>query len=177
MSKVQQQYLVKTVTKKELPAPPSDDSWHNPEGIPVERIPDGMRLLSSKEIKFNMSKKFVGDFYRIYDGETSHIGGWDGDCDEYTYFTDKQYPIWERPQFLGYALDGSKFYGGLNQEGEKAIILAESFSSRKCQIVLLKGFSMHNAYGNDFLNGIRKFMKVYEFDSILDLAKWAEQKD
>ena len=160
MSNVQQQYLVKTE-------------------IPVERIPDGMRLLSRNEVKFNMSKKLAGDFYRIYDGETSHTGGWDGDCNEYTYFTDKQYPIWERPQFLGNKLVAGKFYGGIHKNGRKTLIMKVSlFSPSYRSIDLENSFTQANSYGNDgSLESIREFHKIYEFYSLLDLAKWAEQKD
>jgi hypothetical protein len=171
--KVQPQYLVQTVVKKELPAPPEGDSWHNPEGVVVERIPDGMRLMTWKELLADKKMKSV----YTYDDEDALNDGYAGTSRNMTYFTDAPYPLWERPQFLGDVLDGSKFYGGLLREGKKAIILAETFSSRKCQIVSLEGFSIHNSYGNGFLSGIRDFMKVYEFDSLLELAKWTEEKE
>jgi hypothetical protein len=176
--KVQPQYLVQTGTKKELPAPPSGDSWHNPEGIAVERIPEGMRLLSMKEIQYNREHTVKQGFYRYFDEFSEISDNWNGNAYEYTYFTDAPYPLWERPQFLGDEFNDDKFYGTSNAIGEKGLIIDTGLHLEKYRVYCLKdGFTAGNYYWRSgSLREIKEIFRVYEFDSFLELAKWAENK-
>lgn len=178
MSKVQPEYLVKV--KIELPEAPLGDKWHNPEEVSAQRVPEGMRLLTEKEVRFNKRSIEHGEaqkleFYRYYDrGDKTLRGNWQGNELTYTYFTDAPYPIWEKPEFLGSQLEKDKFYGGDRTGGYRALIMDSGYCSELYTThCLTYGFSTGNYYeSRATLEQIREKFRIYEFNTFSELASW-----
>jgi hypothetical protein len=137
-----------------------------------------MRMLSVKEIRYNREHSNKQGFYR-YDEFSEISDDWNGKSYEYTYFTDAPYPLWERPQFLGDKLAANKFYGTVNDIGFKGLIIDSSYKTGNYKVACLyEGFTVGNYFEYSMvLNEIKKRLKIYEFSSLLELAKWAEEKD
>ena len=178
MSTVQNEYLTKTktVVTTILPEPPSGDAWHNPERIPAERVPEGMRLLTEKELE---SKAKRGEIYLFLHGSGDLIGGCCGTTEHITYFTNHSYPLWERAQFVGDTLNSKKFYGGIHeQSGDKVLLVDAGFETQKYRVLVPNDkFTIGNSYfhtSGALLKEIRDYVRIYEFDSLTELASWIE---
>lgn len=177
MNTVQPEYLVRTKTVKEFPAPPAGDEWHNPEGLPAERVPEGMRLITERERAYFKSKyEIQKDLYSFFTyGRLTD--GFLGDSQAVTYFTSRSYPVWERPQFYGNKFDANKFYGTCNKINEKGLIIDTGLRLERYRVHCFReAFTTGNYYWKSgSLREIREIFNIYEFDSLLELAKWAEE--